>query len=426
MAQPSVPLSMLLTKDVPYEWHDGVALAAQLVAQVRSDIPAAQTRIPDIRALTLEENGTLTLTAHPEQAMPAMPGAAQILQQLLSGKDQPAPLRLFAMQAATAEPPPSLDEFAAELAKWERPNRQAKLAALYFRALDQIGPAALTEEAKAREDRALMAMNVLQAEPAASKAKKKVPAADRQRQGPSSAVIVAAVLIVAAVVVGGTGLYVLRRSGGFAPQQQPADAPVSPSTPDGKESADTPDTVAPRSNGARSRPSSAARSSRAVSTAETELVRARELFQQREYAAAGVAFERVLGLLGTESSPQAEEIRDMAKTLADVARAATIEQLETASREYRPGDPGVIEPVPLAYLPPKPDPGTPPGELQVMEIHINTSGTVDSAKFVMNRPTYRNAWWPSAAKAWRFSPAMKDGKPVRFVMRIVMDDSEGR
>jgi len=103
---------MLLTKDVSYEWHDGVALAAQLVAQVRSDIPNAQSRIPDLRAVTLEEGGILTLSAHPDHAMPAMPGAAQILQQLLSGKEQPPPLRLFAMQAATAEPTPTLDVFA--------------------------------------------------------------------------------------------------------------------------------------------------------------------------------------------------------------------------------------------------------------------------------------------------------------------------
>ena len=104
-------------------------------------------------AVTLEENGTLTLSAHPDHAMPAMPGAAQILQQLLSGKEQPPPLRLFAMQAATAEPTPSLDSFADELLKWERPNRRAKLSALYLRALEQIGPAALTEEARAREER---------------------------------------------------------------------------------------------------------------------------------------------------------------------------------------------------------------------------------------------------------------------------------
>jgi len=153
------------------------------------------------------------------------------------------------------------------------------------------------------------------------------------------------------------------------------------------------------------------------------MLRARELFQHQEYAAAGVAFDRVVELLGSEPSPQAEEIRQIARSLAEVSRAAIAEEAAAASREYRSGDTGVVDPVPLAYLPPKPSPNTPPEMLQVLELHVNAVGTVDSAKFVMNRPSFRNSWWTSAAKAWRFNPATKDGKPVRFVMRIVMDDS---
>lgn len=80
--------------------------------------------------------------------------------------------------------------------------------------------------------------------------------------------------------------------------------------------------------------------------------------------------------------------------------------------------------MPQGFLPPKPDPRTPPEQLQVMELRINAAGLVDSAKFVINRPTYRNAWWPAAAKAWKFKPATKDGRAVRYVMRIVMDDSD--
>ena len=116
----------------------------------------------------------------------------------------------------------------------------------------------------------------------------------------------------------------------------------------------------------------------------------------------------------------------MARSMAEVSRAAIAEQVEAATREYRPGDEGVVDPVPLGFLPPKPDPTTPAERLQVLEVHINTSGTVDSAKFVMNRPSFRNSWWTSAAKAWRFSPATRNGQPVRFVMRIVMDDSAAR
>ena len=55
MATPSVPLSMLLMKDVPYEWHDGVALVAQLIEQVRPiGLAPAATTIPDLSNVEIE------------------------------------------------------------------------------------------------------------------------------------------------------------------------------------------------------------------------------------------------------------------------------------------------------------------------------------------------------------------------------------
>ena len=425
--QPSVPIAMLLTKDVAYEWHDGVALAAQFVAQVRADIPHAEERIPDLRGVTLEGTGALALSAHPEHSMPAMPGAAQLLQQLLSGKEQPTPLRLFAMQAATAEPPMSLALFAEELEKWERPNRLAKLGALYQRAFEQIGPAALTDEAKLREARAQEAMRGpvtsggAAAPAAAAKTKPataKKPAGQNANAG--TVVIIGVVMLAAA---GGTW-FVLN---GRRPAPQPAGTVSSETTPsDGSTTPAGSSGSSPAARRAARPQGSAATPSAVVASAEAELARGRELFARQDYAAAAAAFDRVLQILAREPGPQLEELRQVARSMAEVSRAAIAEQVEAATREYRVGDEGVTDPVALGVLPPKPDPATPAERLQVLEVHINTSGTVDSAKFVMNRPSFRNSWWISAAKAWRFSPATRSGQPVRFVMRIVMDDSAAR
>ncbi len=418
---------MILTKDVAYEWHDGVALAAQLVAQVRSDIPHAEGRIPDLRGVTLEETGALTLSAHPEHSMPAMPGAAQVLQQLLSGKEQPTQLRLFAMQAATAEPPMSLGLFAEELEKWERPNRLAKLGALYQRAFEQIGPAALTDEAKVREARAQAAMRgPVNSGVAAPAAKAKLAAAKKPaRQESNAGVVTAAIIGVVMVVAAGGTWFVLNR--GRSIPQQAAGSSSSETAPGNRTTA----TAGGKAGGATARPAlrpdgSAAKPSAVVTSAEAELSRGRELFARQDYAAAAAAFDRVLLLLEREPGPQLEELRQVARSMAEVSRAAIAEQVEAATREYRAGDEGVIAPVALGFLPPKPDPATPAERLQVLEVHVNTSGTVDAAKFVMNRPSFRNSWWTSAAKAWRFSPATRNGQPVRFVMRIVMDDSGAR
>jgi len=422
--QPSVPIAMLLTKDVAYEWHDGVALAAQLVAQVRADIPHAEERIPDLRGVTLEGTGALALSAHPEHSMPAMPGAAQLLQQLLSGKEQPTPLRLFAMQAATAEPPMSLALFAEELEKWERPNRLAKLGALYQRAFEQIGPAALTDEAKLREARAQEAMRgpVNSGGAAAPAAAAKTPAGQNAQAVTVTAVIIGVVMLAAA---GGTWFVF----NGKRPAPQPAAVATASETAPIDSSSTTTAGSSGSSPAARraARPqASAAPPSAVVASAEAELARGRELFARQDYAAAAAAFDRVLQILAREPGPQLEELRQVARSMADVSRAAIAEQVEAATREYRVGDEGVIDPVALGFLPPKPDPATPAERLQVLEVRINASGTVDSAKFVMNRPSFRNSWWISAAKAWRFSPATRNGQPVRFVMRIVMDDSAGR
>lgn len=427
MANPVVPLSMLLTKDVPYEWHDGVALMAQLVAQLRSNSGSREpTEIPDLRSVSLDEMGWLTISADPEQRLPAMPGGAQLLQQLLSGKDQPPQLRLFAMQSASPDAPLPIEIFADELGKWERPNRTPKLVALYARALGHIGPQALSEEVRAREQRIaeerLRSVEPVSAPPAAK------PLPRYRKQGSSPRTVVAGLAIVAAAL-GVAALewrYVMARfsqqptvtldieadAAPEPPAPKPAPRPAPPPPSPAADPSEVPVAASP-----------AVAVSEELVRAEMDLAQGQEFFAQQDYSRARLAFERVLEALRNEQSPHAEDIRQAARQLEEVTRAALAEAAVTAGVEYRSGDSGVIAPVPQSFLPPKPDPRTPPDQLQVLELRINSEGQVDSAKFVMNRPTYRNAWWPAAAKAWRFRPATKDGRPVPYVMRIVMDDS---
>ena len=110
-----------------------------MIDQLRADIPLARERVPHLGGISLAQNGTLALSVDPAQAMPGMPGAAQVLHQLLSGKDQPAALRLLVVKAISEGSTFPLDGFAAELTRWERPNRQAKLAALHRAAAAHLG-----------------------------------------------------------------------------------------------------------------------------------------------------------------------------------------------------------------------------------------------------------------------------------------------
>lgn len=421
---------MLLMKDVPYEWHDGVALVAQLIEQVRPIglAPTAAT-VPDLSNIALESTGWLTVSSDTDQTMPAMPGVAQALQQLLSGTDQPPQLRLFVMQVATADSTSSLDAFADELSKWERPNRVPKLVQLHARALQTIGPAALTEEALARQK--------LRASRLASKDAARTASTLRstltQPRTPAVSIAIGAVLVVGAAALAALEWrYVIGRSGPVAPPPQVVfpDDDVTPPIESASATPTKPSSLPARPSAPRpaSPPAPAAPAPSTevapIAAAEAELAKAQDLFAQQNYATAREAFERVFASLGNSSSAQAEEIRQAARGLDQVALAAVDVPTAGSGQEYHMGDPGIVPPVPEAYLPPKPDPRTPPDQLQVMELRINAKGLVDSAKFVINRPTYRNAWWPAAAKAWKFKPAMKDGRAVRYVMRIVMDDSD--
>lgn len=427
MANPVVPLSMLLTKDVPYEWHDGVALVAQLVGQLRSNSgPDGPTDIPDLRSVSLDEMGWLTIAPDPEQRLPVMPGGGQLLQQLLSGKDQPPQLRLFAMQSATVDPLLSLDTFVEELGKWERPNRIPKLVGLYARALDHIGPQALAEEARDRERR--LAEEFSRAREEASTPQSSLPPRKLKKQGSSRRTMLAGLAIVTAAL-GVAALewrYVMER---FTPKptvtlELEADAePEAPGPKIATDPAPSASSPAPAPFVAAADPTRPLAGSEELVLAEMRLAQGQDYFAQQDYSRARLSFERVLETLRNEQSPHAEDIRQAASQLEEVTRAALAEAAVTTGVEYRIGDPGVVAPVPESFLPPKPSPRTPPDQLQVLELRINSEGQVDSAKFVMNRPTYRNAWWPAAAKAWRFRPALKDGRPVRYVMRIVMDDS---
>jgi hypothetical protein len=426
MANPVVPLSMLLTRDVPYEWHDGVALMAQLVGQLRSNSGGQEpTEIPDLRSVALDQMGWLTISPHPEQRLPIMPGGAQLLQQLLSGKDQPPQLRLFAMQSATADPVLPVGIFADELGKWERPNRIPKLVALYSRAVEHIGTQALSDEARAREQRLEEErVRAVSETPSASNR----PPLKLKKPGSSPRTVIAGLAIVAAAL-GVAALewrYVMARFSSQPTVTLDIEAEAEPEPPAPRPAARPITSPSPPPAAVVAAPETTTRPAAVpeeIVRAEMDLAQGQEFFAQQDYARARLAFERVLDALRNEQSPHAEDIRQAARQLEEVTRAALAEAAVTSGVEYRNGDAGVTPPVPQSFLPPKPNPRTPPDQLQVLELRINADGQVDSAKFVMNRPTYRNAWWPAAAKAWRFRPATKNGRPVRYVMRIVMDDS---
>ena len=85
---------------------------------------------------------------------------------------------------------------------------------------------------------------------------------------------------------------------------------------------------------------------------------------------------------------------------------------------YSAGAPNVVPPVGIRPHVPKELPrGISPENIARIEIVVDPWGTVESVKLV-GPPRINDAMLLSAAKAWRFKPAKRNGTPVAYRMRI--------
>src|SRR5262249_24095922 len=71
-------------------------------------------------------------------------------------------------------------------------------------------------------------------------------------------------------------------------------------------------------------------------------------------------------------------------------------------------------------LPRELPPGVKPEQLCRVDLIVSETGTVESVKLVGAPRSVHDSMFLSAAKAWRFHPALKDGRPVRFRKTVWM------
>jgi hypothetical protein len=121
--------------------------------------------------------------------------------------------------------------------------------------------------------------------------------------------------------------------------------------------------------------------------------------------------------------PPQSELRDQLRTLLDSVTAA---QVAADSIIYSEGDPGIVPPQALSsQFPLKPPIEVPPHRVGTLEMIIDKRGGVSSIKLHTPLNRYHERMVVSAAKAWRYRPATKDGKPVncRITVRINLPES---
>jgi hypothetical protein len=121
-------------------------------------------------------------------------------------------------------------------------------------------------------------------------------------------------------------------------------------------------------------------------------------------------------ILDRRVSEQPPQLRDQVQRLVEEATTA-----KTAADEivYTANDKGVIPPRELSrQFPMTPPIGVPPQRVGTLDMIIGRDGSVEYVHLITPLNRYHERMIVSAAKAWRYRPATRSGKPVRFHLTV--------
>jgi hypothetical protein len=431
MAAHRISVRRVLELDVPLTWQEAVAVTheAVIVSLVHEARHGAPARI-DVDACVLTRGGDVEL---PLAGPAGQPEAAwHLLRELLAGRETPADLE--AMVYGT--PAGNVSD---ELAMFSRPNRRGEIARLAARALeaddamarfDVAGPGPIAPPAVVTPPAPVAAATPAAPPPAPPfslagapqsaidepVARLREEVAARPHSTPSSPparrsrpVLVQAAAAVLLVTAGVAAWWTW--------STLPPSAPPAPS-------AEMPDAAA----AVALDPAWASTGRR---EADIELGATRPVAAAVSMGGAvapGAAATPVAAASGVEPVTDVPRpIDEPAATAPPGPSDAEIEALFADESIYS-GDTPAVEP-PVLLLPRMPKsaflaPGI-ESRRPVVEVLVNQQGGVDAVRLrgqaQPGQTLYHARMMLSAAKAWEFSPARLEGKPVRYVMRVLLE-----
>lgn len=398
---PSVlTFSEIVTRQIHVEWHESVAAVRALIDTFVADNEHAST-FPALDEIYLSADGDVTFGRR-SMTGEAHRWAGGVLQTLLSRTEPPVQLRLVALQATAAVTTLSnLAELNDALAYFERPQRRLVLQTLYNRASD-------AQTDFSAPPPALPSAHTPPLEP-------KRPRKPRTRARMSRRTLVGtAAVVVLLASAGAAGWYITRvrpaaAAAGTDALSRAADSlgdvvlsgvsKVSETAGLGRlVPPDAPPSPAPATPAARTVP---ARDIRLP--ARSRAIRAMEAPPKPEF----VAFD----LEPSSVAPVTDTAADVA---SDVPAQVEISDLDS-SLVYSAGSSGVEPPIGIRpQLARELPTAVKPEDLARLELVIGTDGSIESARLLDPPRNVIDSLVVSAAKAWSFEPAMKDGHPVRY------------
>jgi hypothetical protein len=403
-------VSNILNPEFERSWHEVVAIVQEIVAQL-----APGAGIPDIDDMLLDDNGNLQLGFGSDAAQDPVSALANVLKSLLDGVDAPTGLRDLAND--NAKPSPALSSVAAfqrALAFYERPGRSTELRGIAAR-LRGFSPSAEPPEDPGVEFERLR-------EKVAAKAEADNPTEPAKKTGRVSrrAIVIAAIVelaVLGAIVVYARPHYFTQTTGLTDRVEQKLADTIStglnrmssvegPSKAPAGTLAEAPTTgsVEP-SKVTRSAPSSppVAGSRAGKVAAETTILLP---MGQLPVSTSGP------GLIPQFTmSPAPVDMASGPRTTEPPLEGRGLPAYTAADRDVEPPK------ITRQQLPRQPEPGDDTGYFDIV---ITELGDVERLQLISPMHRFQERMLMAAAKAWKFRPAMRNGQPVRYRMRIAI------
>lgn len=393
-----------LAADFPLEWHEAVAIildtcrALAVGPMTGAVVPASNVRIGDAGTVSVAGSGV-------KDGPSAVSQVGEMLRDLLRGSE-PVQLRLV-MSQALANPPhyATLEAFCQALIYFERPDRRAIIRGVYQRWAGRIVGAHTVPAPSVAEPRK---------EP---ETKKQHEPSRSDSRIPARAIVVWSALTLVLTVMIAAGLTIWKGwSGSIGAAAMAARTSASgevvgntQATPDARESASPP----PAKPIASSENRTAAVAPR-PRTASPAL-----LIEPRSQTLLSLPSRDALMVWENPIAAPVAEVPRSARPPGDGVMPADADAL---LRIYTTLDTDVVEPV--VVYPNLPSAGVMPfsDETLVFDIIVSRTGAVESVKIRRAPASFRDTivltMSLSAAKAWRFQPATRNGQPVRYLKSI--------
>lgn len=402
-------LSELLARAVIVETYEAVAVVREVADRVM-DAANTSLAVPDLDQIELSPEGQISIRAGGKVGDPVR-RLGQLLQAMLAQSTPPVQVRLVISQATAPEPAyASVREYSDALAYSERRDRAGIIRALRSRAdgspeVSQLGPAPTLDAIAPLAD-----------------APPTLPARDDRSGLRRRAVRIAALAVVLSMAC--TAVITYARPGKLRQgRDEMSVAVVKASDAMGSALVSGVSAVSDRVGLGRLVAAETAQPEAAPALAKT--LRPVKMSGRTEprAATAQVAGGWTVMAFDLGWAPKEDPVNVPSGAVAggDESSVATERDATGDGAIYAQGSEGVEPPEGRRpQLPSRLPDNLDRHNLGRIELLILENGTVESVKLLNPRPTVHDAMMLSAAKTWEFSPAMKDGRPVKYRKTVWM------